>query len=111
MRNLILNADDYGLTPGVGQGIRYAFISGALSSTTVMMNLPGAAREIETAKRDVPDLPIGVHLCLTIGNPITPRIRSRPWWMKQAGSFRGRVSSTGWKRFQRRKSDGNSARR
>jgi predicted glycoside hydrolase/deacetylase ChbG (UPF0249 family) len=86
MRNLILNADDYGLTPGVGQGIRYAFISGALSSTTVMMNLPGAAREIETAKRDAPDLPIGVHLCLTIGNPITPPGQI-PTLVDEAGRF------------------------
>jgi len=72
MRNLILNADDYGLTPGVSQGIRYAFTNGALSSTTAMMNLPGTATEIEFAKRDTPGLPIGIHLCLTVGNPITP---------------------------------------
>jgi predicted glycoside hydrolase/deacetylase ChbG (UPF0249 family) len=72
MRNLILNADDYGLTPGVGQGIRYAFTGRALSSTTAMMNLPGAADEVEIAKRDAPGLPIGVHLCLTVGRPITP---------------------------------------
>jgi predicted glycoside hydrolase/deacetylase ChbG (UPF0249 family) len=72
MRQLILNADDYGLTPGVGQGIRYAFACGALSSTTAMMNMAGAASEVEIAKRDAPNLPIGVHLCLTVGSPITP---------------------------------------
>ena len=72
MRNLILNADDYGLTPGVSQGIRYAFNSGALSSTTAMMNLPGTASEVDLAKRDAPGLPIGIHLCLTVGSPITP---------------------------------------
>jgi predicted glycoside hydrolase/deacetylase ChbG (UPF0249 family) len=72
MKHLILNADDYGLTPGVSQGIRYAFAGGALSSTTAMMNLPGTASDVDLAKRDAPGLPIGIHLCLTVGSPITP---------------------------------------
>jgi predicted glycoside hydrolase/deacetylase ChbG (UPF0249 family) len=72
MRNLIINADDYGLTPGISQGIRYAFSCGVLSSTTAMMNLPGTALEVEIARRDIPSLPIGVHLCLTVGAPISP---------------------------------------
>jgi predicted glycoside hydrolase/deacetylase ChbG (UPF0249 family) len=72
MRTLIINADDYGLTPGVSQGIRYAFSSGVISSTTAMMNLPRAALDIELARRDVPSLPIGVHLCLTLGEPVSP---------------------------------------
>jgi predicted glycoside hydrolase/deacetylase ChbG (UPF0249 family) len=90
MKNLILNADDYGLTPGVGQGIRYAFTSGALSSTTAMMNQPGAAREIEIAKRDAPGLPIGVHLCLTVGAPITPPERI-PSLVDSEGRFLSRA--------------------
>jgi predicted glycoside hydrolase/deacetylase ChbG (UPF0249 family) len=72
MRNLIINADDYGLTRGVSQGIRFAFSSGCLSSTTAMTNISGAARGLEVAKRDAPSLPIGIHLTLTVGNPISP---------------------------------------
>jgi predicted glycoside hydrolase/deacetylase ChbG (UPF0249 family) len=72
MRRLILNADDYGLTRGVSQGIRYAYASGFLSSTTAMTNIPGAARGLEIAKRDTPYLPIGVHLTLTVGKPLSP---------------------------------------
>jgi chitin disaccharide deacetylase len=72
MRSLILNADDYGLTRGVSQGIRYAFSCGVLSSTTAMTNIPGAARGLEIAKRDTPYLPIGVHLTLTVGKPLSP---------------------------------------
>jgi predicted glycoside hydrolase/deacetylase ChbG (UPF0249 family) len=72
MRSLILNADDYGLTRGVSQGIRYAFSCGVLSSATAMMNISGAARGLEIAKRDTPDLPIGVHLTLTVGKPLSP---------------------------------------
>lgn len=72
MKNLILNADDYGLTPGVSQGIRYAYHCGAISSTTAMMNFPGTAIEVGIAKRDAPGLPIGVHLCLTEASPVSP---------------------------------------
>ena len=72
MRSLILNADDYGLTRGVSQGIRYAFSFGVLSSATAMTNIPGAARGLEIAKRDTPYLPIGVHLTLTVGKPLSP---------------------------------------
>jgi len=71
MRKLIINADDYGLTKGVSQGIRYAFSCGAISSTTAMMNLPGTAADLEVAKRDTPALPVGIHLTLTVGNPLT----------------------------------------
>jgi predicted glycoside hydrolase/deacetylase ChbG (UPF0249 family) len=72
MRRLIINADDFGLTGGVCQGIRFAFSCGAISSTTAMMNLPGIAAELEVVKRDAPSLPVGVHLCLTLGKPLTP---------------------------------------
>ncbi len=72
MRRLILNADDYGLTRGISQGIRYAFACGALSSTTAMTNIPGAVRGLEIALRDTPDLPIGIHLTLTVGKPLSP---------------------------------------
>jgi predicted glycoside hydrolase/deacetylase ChbG (UPF0249 family) len=72
MKNWILNGDDYGLTPGVGRGIRRAFRDGILSTTTAMMNLPDAAPEVTLARADVPALPIGVHLCLTFGAPLTP---------------------------------------
>jgi predicted glycoside hydrolase/deacetylase ChbG (UPF0249 family) len=90
MKYLILNADDYGLTPGVSRGIRYAFLCGALSSTTAMMNLPGAARDVGFAGRDAPGLPIGLHLCLTVGSPITPPEKV-PTLVDGAGHFPSRV--------------------
>jgi hypothetical protein len=38
---LIVNADDYGRTPGVSQGIRKAHLEGIVTSTTALMNTPG----------------------------------------------------------------------
>lgn len=51
----IINADDYGLTPGVSCGIREAHRMGILTpTTTVMMNFPHASQVIETALNDTP---------------------------------------------------------
>jgi predicted glycoside hydrolase/deacetylase ChbG (UPF0249 family) len=71
MRELIINADDYGLTRGVSQEIRFAFGSGLISSTTAMLTVPGALRGLEIAVRDTPALPIGIHLTLTVGTPLS----------------------------------------
>ena len=38
-RKLIINADDFGLSPGVDRGILEAFRKGVLSSTTMLVNL------------------------------------------------------------------------
>lgn len=67
---LIVNADDYGLTPGVSAGIRRAALEGIVTSTTAMMNQPASAAELPKALADCPVLGIGVHLTLTVGRPL-----------------------------------------
>jgi len=42
MRRLIINADDFGLSPGVSRGILRAYREGILTSTTFMVNFPWA---------------------------------------------------------------------
>ncbi len=71
-RALIVNADDYGLTPGVSAGIRQAHTAGLVTSTTVMMNMPAAAAELPRALAECPRLGLGVHLVLTAGQPVLP---------------------------------------
>src|ERR1700758_3365463 len=71
MKTLIVNADDFGLTPGVNAGIVRAFRDGILTSTTVMAN--GAAFEDAVARtRENPDLDVGCHLVLVGGKSIAP---------------------------------------
>jgi predicted glycoside hydrolase/deacetylase ChbG (UPF0249 family) len=89
MRRLIINADDYGLTRGVSQGIRSAFSYGVLSSTTAMTNIPGAARGLEVALRDTPSLTIGIHLTLTVGKPVSP-VEKVPTLVDSEGNFYSR---------------------
>ncbi len=69
---LIVNADDYGRSPGVSVGIRQAHQSGIVTATTVMINLPGAISDVHLAMRQTPELALGVHLNLTVGCPCTP---------------------------------------
>jgi len=74
MKQLIVNADDFGLTPGVTHGIIKSFREGIVRSTTVMMNFPEcqqAAIELKKAN----GLGIGVHLLITAGTPILPAMQ------------------------------------
>ncbi len=47
--SLIVNADDYGRTPGVSTGIRDAHLRGIVTTTTVLINLPGATDAVRRA--------------------------------------------------------------
>ena len=67
---LIINADDFGLTPGVNRGIVSAFREGVLTSTTAMVNMRYFDEAVELA-RENPDLPVGIHLTLLWGRPVS----------------------------------------
>jgi predicted glycoside hydrolase/deacetylase ChbG (UPF0249 family) len=71
MRKLIVNADDFGHTPGVTEGILKAHREGIVTSTTAMMNLPHAREALRRAAQH-PRLGVGVHLNSTYGRPLLP---------------------------------------
>lgn len=71
-RYLIINADDFGLSEGVTQGIIEAWKNGVVTSTSAMINIEGAAGRIAKAHRQYPRLPIGLHLNMTAGKPVLP---------------------------------------
>jgi predicted glycoside hydrolase/deacetylase ChbG (UPF0249 family) len=60
MRLLVVNGDDFGLAPGVNQGIIEAHINGILTSTSLMVLEPGAAAGAELA-RSHSELSVGLH--------------------------------------------------
>ncbi len=70
MQTLIINADDFGLSPGVNRGILSAFRDGILTSTTLLANLCHFDDAVALA-RENPELPVGVHLSLLWGPPVT----------------------------------------
>lgn len=69
-RFLIVNADDYGRSPEVSSGIRQAHQEGIVTTTTILMNLPGAIDDLNLAHQETPELGIGLHLNLTLGKPL-----------------------------------------
>jgi predicted glycoside hydrolase/deacetylase ChbG (UPF0249 family) len=71
-RLLIVNADDYGHTPGVSAGIRQAHLEGIVTTATVLANRPGALDEVRRAQDETPHLGLGIHLNLTSGRPCNP---------------------------------------
>lgn len=71
-RQLILNADDFGLTKGVNDGIIRAHYEGILTSATLMANGEAFAHAVELALAN-PSLGVGCHLVLVGGNAVAPR--------------------------------------
>jgi chitin disaccharide deacetylase len=69
VRRLIINADDFGLTPGVNRAIVEAYKRGVVTSSTLMANGPVFA-EAAQLSRTVPQLSIGCHVVLIDGEPL-----------------------------------------
>lgn len=68
-RRLIVNADDWGLTCGVSEGILAAHRHGIVTSTTVLTT---AALDTElVARLRDSGLGVGLHVNLTLGTPLT----------------------------------------
>jgi predicted glycoside hydrolase/deacetylase ChbG (UPF0249 family) len=86
-RRLIINADDYGLTPGISQGILDAHLKGVVTSTTVLVGSPYAADAIRLALQSAPRLGLGLHLALSgTGRPVLPPSEI-PSLVQEDGSF------------------------
>lgn len=69
MKRLIINADDFGLTPGVSRGIAHAMKCGVVTSTTVMGNMPGLEEHL-TLLQGISGKSVGAHLTLSAGRPL-----------------------------------------
>ena len=70
-RQLILNADDFGLTPGVNAAILRAHRQGILTSATLMANAASFDEAVSIALA-TPTLGVGCHLVLVGGRSVAP---------------------------------------
>ncbi len=75
MTELIVNADDFGISCGVNEAIVTAYKKGCLNSTSMMMNVAHTDEAILLAK-ELPDLRVGIHLNLT--NQLNQKPLSNP---------------------------------
>lgn len=72
MKRLIVNADDFGFTRGVNEGILRAHREGIVTATTLMADGPAFEHAVEIARR-TPSLDVGVHLVLWPENGRLPQ--------------------------------------
>ena len=70
-RQIIINADDFGLSNSVNMGIIQLIAQGIVTSTSLFLNLPGFELGLAIAK-SLPQLSVGIHLNLTYGSPLLP---------------------------------------
>ena len=78
MKKLIVNADDFGLTPGVNRGVVRAFQDGIVTSASLLVT--GSAFDDAVAlARQNPELDVGLHLTLVeeqsiLGREVLPTL-------------------------------------
>lgn len=68
MKRLIINADDFGLAPGVNRAVMELQRAGVLTSATLMANGPYFAQAVHAAFLQ-PSLAVGCHVVLIDGSP------------------------------------------
>ena len=71
IKKLRINADDFGLTKGVTDGVLYAHLNGIVTHTSIMAQGLDFQRAVQIAK-DTPSLGIGCHLNVSWGKPLLP---------------------------------------
>ena len=70
MKRLIVNADDFGYSDEVNKGIIESHLNGIVTSTSIIVNMPGFKSAVKLAKAN-PSLDTGIHLNLTEGTPLS----------------------------------------
>ena len=70
-RRLIVNADDFGLSPSVNAAVVRAHRDGILTTASLMVNEPGFEEAVKLAKEN-PQLGVGLHLTLLMGRSALP---------------------------------------
>ena len=85
MKELIINADDFGLSHGANRGIIKAWQDGILTSASLM---PGGAAFDEAVglAKENPGLQVGLHLTLVQGHGVLPQ-KGLPALVDERGDF------------------------
>ncbi len=86
VKKLIVNADDFGLTSEINEGIIQTFKNGIVTSTSLMATGEGFSEAIQLIKNN-PSLDVGVHLTLIEEKPLLSR-QVIPTLVDDVGNFR-----------------------
>jgi predicted glycoside hydrolase/deacetylase ChbG (UPF0249 family) len=85
MKRLIVNADDFGLSPGITEGIIEAHTRGIVTSTSIVASGADFENAVELARQH-PDLVVGLHLTLVEERLLT---RAKPFAASYVDFARG----------------------
>ncbi len=96
-RNLIITADDFGLSPGLNAAVALAHRFGLLTSASLMVTGPAWDHAVALA-RELPDLCLGVHLTLIQGRAVLSP-RAVPHLVDAGGNFPNAPIKTGWRYY------------
>ena len=73
---VIMNADDFGFSKGVNLGICEAFMRGVVSSTSLMVNMPGFEHAVELMRTYPNALNVGIHLVTSVEYSIVKGLKT-----------------------------------
>jgi hopanoid biosynthesis associated protein HpnK len=96
-RQVIVNADDFGLHPAVNEAVSLAHRDGILTSASLMVSAP-AAQDAVSVARQLPTLGVGLHIVLVDGRARLPAGRI-PDLVDRDGRFRGAMAIEGARFF------------
>lgn len=88
---IIVNADDYGITPGVTKAIVELLDSGCIATSTVMMCALNSEQNQAPFRSEVDSTRLGLHLQITGGIPMRSGVTTS-FVDPASGRFRGRES-------------------
>lgn len=86
---LVITADDFGYCPRRDEGIVEAFLAGAVTSASLLVNGAAAESAAELARRH--QIPTGLHANLSEGRPVGPARRSTSSLLSPEGFFLGKM--------------------
>jgi chitin disaccharide deacetylase len=72
MKQLIINADDFGMSEEINEGIKRGIEAGIITSVSMMVNMPYFDDAVKYLKKH-PEVSVGLHFDITEGMPVTIR--------------------------------------
>jgi hopanoid biosynthesis associated protein HpnK len=96
-QQIIITADDFGLSSGVNKAVEMAWREGILTCASVMPGGAAYGEAIKIARRN-PGLQVGLHLTLLQGSSVLPHSKI-PDLVNEAGEFGNNPVATGMRYF------------
>ena len=97
LKQLIITADDFGLSAGVNAAVEKGWLDGILTCTSLMPAGAAFKEALKIARRN-PGLQVGLHLTLLQGKSVLPHAQI-PDLVNEAGDFSDNPVATGMRYF------------